>query len=140
MIGVLLISHGDMASGIISSLKMFFGSEIPQLDTLCLSEEANVDDFGKEIGIKVQNLNTGEGVVIFADLIGGTPYNQAIRFISPNTVLVGGMNLPIIMEFLGKRFNEIDINTFDFDSLVETGRSALNKCELRISNNDDEEL
>lgn len=140
MIGVLLISHGNMASGINSSLKMFFGSEIAQLDTLCLSEDANVDEFGREIGNKIQDLDTGNGVVIFADLIGGTPYNQAIRYISPSTVLIGGMNLPIIMEFLGHRLNEININTFDFNSLVDTGRSSLNKCELRISDNDDEEL
>ena len=140
MIAVLLISHGNLASGINSSLKMFFGSEIPQLDTLCLSEDANIDDFEKEIGNKIQNLDSGEGVVMFADLIGGTPYNHAIRYISPNTVLIGGMNLPIIMEFLGRRFNEIDINTFDFNGLIDTGRSSLNKCELRISDNDDEEL
>ena len=47
MIGILLISHGNMASGISSSLKMFFGSEIPQLETLCLSENTNPDTLGK---------------------------------------------------------------------------------------------
>ena len=48
------------------------------------------------------------------------------------------MNLPVIMEFLGQRMNDIDINTFDFSSLLDTGRSALNKCELIISDDDEE--
>lgn len=138
MIGILLISHGNMASGISSSLKMFFGSEIPQLETLCLSENTNPDTFGEEIGKKIRQLDTGDGVVIFADLIGGTPCNQAFRYISSKVVLIGGMNLPVIMEFLGQRMNDIDINTFDFSSLLDTGRSALNKCELVISDDDEE--
>lgn len=138
MIGILLISHGNMASGISSSLKMFFGSEIPQLETLCLSENTNPDTFGEEIGKKIRQLDTGDGVVIFADLIGGTPCNQAFRYISSKVVLIGGMNLPVIMEFLGQRMNDIDINTFDFNSLLDTGRSSLNKCELIISDDDEE--
>ena len=127
-----------MASGISSSLKMFFGSEIPQLETLCLSENTNPDTFGEEIGKKIRQLDTGDGVVIFADLIGGTPCNQAFRYISSKVVLIGGMNLPVIMEFLGQRMNDIDIYTFDFSSLLDTGRSALNKCELIISDDDEE--
>lgn len=138
MIGILLISHGNMASGISSSLKMFFGSEIPQLETLCLSENTNPDTFGEEIGKKIRQLDTGDGVVIFADLIGGTPCNQAFRYISSKVTLIGGMNLPVIMEFLGQRMNDIDINTFDFNSLLDTGRSSLNKCELIISDDDEE--
>ena len=127
-----------MASGISSSLKMFFGSEIPQLVTLCLSENTNPDTFGEEIGKKIRQLDTGDGVVIFADLIGGTPCNQAFRYISSKVVLIGGMNLPVIMEFLGHRLDEIDLNTFDFNSLLDTGRSSLNKCELTISDDDEE--
>ena len=46
------------------------------------------------------------------------------------------MNLPIIMEFLGQR-NDIDIKTFDFNSLIDTGRNALGRCEL---NTPDDEL
>ena len=140
MIGILLISHGNMASGIKSSLNMFFGSEIPQLDTLCLSENTNPESFGEEIGNKIKELDIGNGVVIFADLIGGTPCNQAFKYISSKVALIGGMNLPVIMEFLGQRLNEIDLNTFDFNNLLDTGRCALNRCELIVSDDDDEEF
>ncbi len=136
MIGVLLISHGNMASGIKNSLKLLFGSEIQQLNTLCLLESTNPDAFGEAIGNAIKDLDTGDGVVIFADLIGGTPCNQAFRYISSKTILIGGMNLPIIMEFLGDRLNNIDIKTYDFESLLDTGRSALNRCELIVSNDE----
>ena len=127
-----------MASGIKSSLNMFFGDGIPQLDSLCLSENTSPESFGEEIGNKIKELDTGDGVVVFADLIGGTPCNQAFRYISSKVVLIGGMNLPVIMEFLGQRLNEIDLNTFDFNSLLDIGRSALNKCEIIISDDDEE--
>ena len=127
-----------MASGIKSSLNMFFGDEIPQLDTLCLSENTSPESFGEEIGNKIKELDTGNGVVIFADLIGGTPCNQAFKYISSKVALIGGMNLPVIMEFLGQRLNEIDLNTFDFNNLFDTGRCALNRCELIVSDDDEE--
>ena len=136
MIGILLISHGNMASGISSSLKMFFGSEIPQLETLCLSENTSPESFGEEIGNKIKELDTGDGVVVFADLIGGTPCNQAFKYISSKVVLIGGMNLPVIMEFLGQRLNKIDLNTFDFNGLLDTGRRDLYRCVFIVSDDD----
>ena len=140
MIGVLLISHGNMASGIKNSLQMFFGNDIPQLDILCLKENSNVDEYGQELENKIQNLDKGEGVVIFTDLMGGTPCNQAIKYTSSKVILIAGMNLPIIMEFLGQRLSEENINNINFNNLLNIGKDALSRCELKVLEDNDEEL
>lgn len=121
MVGILLVSHGMMAEGMMDSISMFFGENIPQLDYMRLRMDSNADEFGQEMAKKVAELDTGDGVVIFADLFGGTPCNYALRLVSEKVHLIAGMNLSIVMEFLGTReFSDLNAAT-----LVETGKSAI---------------
>ena len=121
MVGILLVSHGMMAEGMMDSISMFFGDNIPQLDYMRLYSDSNADAFGVEMGKRVAELDTGDGVVIFADLFGGTPCNQALRLVSDKVHLIAGMNLPMVMEFLGTR----EFAGLDAAALVEAGRTAL---------------
>ena len=41
MIGILLMSHGKMAEGMLDSCQLFFGEAIQQLQALCLAKEGN---------------------------------------------------------------------------------------------------
>ena len=40
MIGILLMSHGKMAEGMLDSCQLFFGEAIQQLQALCLAKKA----------------------------------------------------------------------------------------------------
>lgn len=121
MTGILLVSHGMMAEGMMDSISMFFGDNIPQLDYMRLYMDSNADEFGVEMAKKVAELDTGDGVVIFADLFGGTPCNQALRIVSDKVHLIAGMNLSMVMEFLGTR----EFADLDAAALVEAGKSAI---------------
>lgn len=121
MVGILLVSHGMMAEGMMDSISMFFGKNIPQLDYMRLYMDSSADEFGIEMAKKVAELDTGDGVIIFADLFGGTPCNQALRLVSDRVHLIAGMNLPMIMEFLGTReFSELNAA-----GLVASGQAAI---------------
>ena len=49
MIGIVLISHGKMADGMLDSCKLFFGEEIPQILSVCLLPENSPEDFDKKL-------------------------------------------------------------------------------------------
>lgn len=121
MVGILLVSHGMMAEGMMDSISMFFGENVPQLDYMRLRMDSNADEFGQEMAKKVAELNQGDGVIIFADLFGGTPCNQALRLVSEEVSLIAGMNLPMVMEFLGTR----EFSDLDAAALVEAGKNAI---------------
>lgn len=121
MVGILLVSHGMMAEGMMDSISMFFGENVPQLDYMRLCMDSNADEFGQEMAKKVAELNQGDGVIIFADLFGGTPCNQALRLVSEEVSLIAGMNLPMVMEFLGTR----EFSDLDAAALVEAGKNAI---------------
>ena len=121
MKGILLISHGDMAKGMADSAKLFFGDEISQMKYLCLKEGESPDEFRTALAQQIQDVDTGDGVVILADLYGGTPCNQAIPLLTEKVDLIPGMNLGILVKLLSEReFMDPDIAT-----LIESGQNCI---------------
>ena len=110
-----------MAEGMKDSLSMFFGNDIPQLETMRLLMESNATEFGVEMRRKVEALDSGDGVIIFADVMGGTPCNQALQMVCERVQVIVGMNLPMLMEFLPTReFSDMMVS-----QIVETGKNAI---------------
>ena len=134
MKGILLVSHGKMAEGMIDSLQMFFGANIPQLDFLSVKMDTGAEEFRNAVVQKIEELDSGDGVVIFADVLGGTPFNQSATLVSDKVDLIAGMNLGMLMDFLGSR----EFEEFDADTLVQKGKDAvINAKTLLYAEEDD---
>lgn len=121
MKGIVLLSHGPMAKGVFETTQWFFGKEIEQFDYLCLQEDDQQADFINNIKDKIAKTDTGEGVILFADLYGGTPCNSCIDLMSERVQLITGMNLTIILELLGNRLS----GQYNITELIETGKQGL---------------
>lgn len=121
MKGIILLSHGPMAKGVYETVQWFFGKEIEQLDYLCLKEDDQQLQFMQSIADKIAGVDSGEGVIVFADLYGGTPCNSCIDLLNDKTELIAGMNLTIILELLGDRLS----GKYDMEKLLEMGRQGL---------------
>lgn len=121
MKGVLLTSHGNLAKGMYETTQWFLGKDIPQYDYLCLEPNDKMEDFDKQLFDKLKLLDSGDGVIVFADLFGGTPCNRCLQFMSERVLLVAGMNLTVVLELLGNRLSD----NYDIESLMETGKKGL---------------
>lgn len=120
MLGIVLISHGKMAEGMLDSAKLFFGESIEQLKVLSLGTD-DTEDFREQLAEAINEVDTGDGVVILADLFGGTPCNKTAFFIGDKVNVVSGMNLPMLVELLGARMcGNVNIN-----SIVEAGEKGI---------------
>lgn len=95
---ILVISHGDLAAGVVSTLNKFFGADnaysacvTQEKGTAALLEKAQeyLDQWGDE------------QVVICSDLKGGSANQTALPLIErPNTFLVSGMNLSLLLQLV----------------------------------------
>lgn len=121
MKGVILISHGKMAEGMLDSARLFMGDEIPQLEALCLLEGESPDEFREKLEQLIRETDTGDGVIVLADLYGGTPSNQAMAFLSDEFDLIAGANFSLLLQVLTERDNK----TFDVDSLRDAACNAM---------------
>jgi len=121
MKGIVLLSHGPMAEGVFETTKWFMGVDIPQYGYLCLEPDDIFEDYDKKISSLIEDVDTGEGVILFTDLFGGTPCNRCVQFMSNNIDIIAGMNLSIVLEQLGNRLSD----SYDFEALVETGKNGI---------------
>lgn len=140
MLGILVVSHGNTAEGLLDSLTMFFGENIESIDYLSLKMNMGADEFGQLMDEKLTQLDDGDGVLVMADLKGGTPGNQAMMRASDKVKVIFGVNLPILMELLAARMgDEIDI-----ENLVLKGKESIISSDTVFasvtSSDDDDEL
>ena len=111
MIGMVIVGHGRFPEELLKAAEMIVG-EIKQCAAVSICPGEDLADSEKRIGEAVKKVNTGEGVIILADLFGGTACNLALVFHEPGKVeVITGVNLPMVIEltknFKGKTFAEI---------------------------------
>lgn len=126
MIGVLAISHGKMAEGMLDAAHMFFGDDLPGVEALCFMSSDNPEDFDVKLKDAVARVNTGDGVIIFADLMGGTPANRSMYVLGDDVQVITGANMTMMLELLGTRLTEgTKVSKGLVEQLQETGRTGI---------------
>lgn len=131
MIGILLVTHGDLAKEMIGAMEHVVGKQ-EQLDMVCIGENDDVEKSRLDIIEKVKKLNTGDGVCIATDMFGGTPSNLAISVMKSNEVeVVAGLNLPMLIKLV--RLRNLPLKQVAEQS-AEAGRKYINVASELLKN------
>lgn len=126
MIGILVTSHGDLCQGMLKSLTMIAG-ENPNIFILQFNDFSNY----KEELIEKLNVLTSDynGILIFTDIMGGTPFNESYKYIRENHTssikIITGVNLPMIIETSLALCHEDNLNNIA-NIAIEAGKSSIN--------------
>ena len=103
MIGIVLVSHGNLASEFAKTLEHIVGPQ-ENLMTVSLFPDDDMEVKRKEIQNAVQQVGGNQGVVILTDMFGGTPSNLAHSLLKgQNVEIVAGMNLPLLVKLVSSR-------------------------------------
>src|ERR1700688_2688353 len=98
MIGLVLVTHGRLASEFRAALEHVVGSQ-DQIEAVTIRPDDNVNDRRRDINEAVKKVDSGDGVVILTDMFGGTPSNLAISVMSrPKVEVLAGINLPMLVK------------------------------------------
>ncbi|MGN0417746.1 PTS sugar transporter subunit IIA [Anaerostipes faecalis] len=109
MIGLVIVTHGDMGRGLTDSIKLITG-EYKNMVTLSLRKNDNAEDLYEEILRSIQKVDEGDGVMIFTDVLGGTPSNLSTLVARKNDLFcLTGVNLPMMIEFMMLAGEEISL-------------------------------
>ena len=99
MIGVLLLSHGQLSKGIVHSAKMIAGV-YDNAARLSLMPGVSSDIFVEEVKTKIEKLDKGDGVLVLTDMKGGTPFLSACRMLQGyNEALMSNGDYTDLKEF-----------------------------------------
>jgi PTS system mannose-specific IIA component len=93
MIGLVLVAHGSLAVEFRAALEHIMGPqqqiEAHRAEYLCRCE----------IIEPINRVDSGDGVAILTDMIGGTPSNLAMSCMSrPKVEVLAGINLPMLVK------------------------------------------
>lgn len=103
MIGIVLVTHGDLATEFRSALEHVVGPQ-RQVATIAIAPDDDVEARRHDLVAAVRSVETGHGVVILTDMFGGTPSNLAISVLEPGHIeVVAGMNLPMLVKLASVR-------------------------------------
>lgn len=98
MIGLVLVTHGALASEFVSAMQHVVGVQ-KQIIAINIGADDDIDQRRLEILDAVKLVNSGQGVVILTDMFGGTPSNLAISAMTaPDIEVICGINLPVLVK------------------------------------------
>jgi len=103
MIGIVLVTHGNLADEFLSAMQHVVGPQA-QIETACIGPNDDMNERREDILNKVNSVDTGEGVIVLTDMFGGTPSNLAISIMDrANVEVIAGINLPMLVKLSNLR-------------------------------------
>ncbi len=103
-IGCVVVSHGTLAESLVITAGKIIGSCETTLAAVTFGFNENIEDLPAKITRAVEACDTGEGVIILADLFGGSAAMESLKCSNPASVdVITGVNLPMVMEYLMHR-------------------------------------
>jgi mannose PTS system EIIA component len=118
MIGLVLVTHGRLASEFIVAMEHVVGPQ-RQIAAICIGPDDDMEQRRSQIAQAIKAVDKGDGVIILTDLFGGTPSNLAISLMKSDKIeVIAGVNLPMLIRLEGAR------KTMDVRSAVAAAREA----------------
>lgn len=108
MVGIIIATHGEFASGILQSAQMIFGEQ-EDVKACTLMPSEGPDDLRKKIVEAIETFSDKENVLFLTDLWSGTPFNQINLLMEGKQdkwAMLTGLNLPMLIEAFGARLSE----------------------------------
>ncbi len=133
MLKLFISSHGSFASGMKNSVEILMGpnSRITVFDAYVTQEsvQENLDRF-------YENVEADDQVILLSDLYGGSVNQVMYTYLEkPNTRLVAGVNLALVLELAVKE----EVSDEELEQLVEQSRTMLRVVTLDKSDAKEED-
>ena len=103
MIGVVVVTHGQLATELVNAAEMIVG-DLPQFTAVSIGWHDDVNDARGDIVQAIERVRGEEGVLILTDMFGGTPSNIGMTFLEKDRIeVITGVNLPMLIKLASLR-------------------------------------
>jgi len=125
LVGIIVVSHGGMAEGLMDAMRMITGEQ-ERVVAISLNESDAPEDLGERIKEVLPEMDDGDGVLIMVDLFGATPFNASSRLyleLDRKIEIVTGANLPMLVETVISRGGN-DLKSV-FECALQSGKDGV---------------
>jgi PTS system mannose-specific IIA component len=103
MIGIVLVTHGRLANEFVAATEHVVGPQ-ENMRGISIGPDDDMEERRVEILKVVEEVDSGDGVVVLTDMFGGTPSNLAISIMDRAAVeVIAGVNLPMLIKLASVR-------------------------------------
>ncbi|MBW8866689.1 MAG: hypothetical protein JF610_05025 [Acidobacteria bacterium] len=98
MLGVVVVTHGQLATELVNAAEMIVG-DLPQFTAVSIGWHDDVNDAREDIAQAIERVRGDEGVLLLTDMFGGTPSNLGMTFLQTDGLeVITGVNLPMLIK------------------------------------------
>jgi mannose PTS system EIIA component len=98
MIGVVVVTHGQLAVELLNAAEMIVG-DLPQFTAVSIGWHEDVNDAREDIAQAIERVKGDGGVLLLTDMFGGTPSNLGMTFLEGDRLeVITGVNLPMLIK------------------------------------------
>ena len=98
MIGVVVVTHGQVANELVNAARTIVG-DLPQFVAVSIGWHDDPTVARDAVSKAIAQVQSAEGVLILTDMFGGTPSNIGLTFLDSNRVeIITGVNLPMLIK------------------------------------------
>ncbi len=139
---LLLVSHGTMAPGVHSVIRMLLG-ERDNVLSYSMEDGVSADAFVECLGKVLAPVGADDSVVVLGDIVGGSPLTNTLNTLTQkglleNTIAFGGLSLPMAIAALMAIEDGLDDDAL-IQSVIDEARNGVRRVELALNDDDEEE-
>lgn len=144
MLGIVIATHGTFSDGLKSSAEVIMGA-VNNIETANLEAGEDVQDLGAKLQEKIKKADKGKGVIVLADLVSASPYNQSVISISQleealqeSVYVIGGVNLPMLLETINHQMLDTPVEEIA-EQVMKQGSESIGSWHISEMDNDDDD-
>jgi PTS system mannose-specific IIA component len=104
MIGIVIVSHGNLGDGLIDAAEFILGKRPEALVAVSIDLTESAEKLREKIAQGMKTVDQHDGLLILTDMFGGTPSNLSYSFLEEGRIeVLSGVNLPIVIKAVNAR-------------------------------------
>jgi mannose PTS system EIIA component len=98
MVGLVVATHGRLAAEMISTAEQIVG-KLSSVVACSVEPGSSPENIREQVRDAICSVDSGDGVLVLADLFGGTPCNQSLMLCPQRSLeVLTGVNLPMLLK------------------------------------------
>lgn len=99
MVGILIATHGCFAEGLLNAVELIAGKQ-EKAKTIGLYHGDGIEELEQKIRTAIKELDDGDGVLAFVDILGGSPSNMVMKCMADmtNFKAIAGVSMEMVVQ------------------------------------------
>jgi len=111
MIGIVIVTHGQLGSTLVETAEIIIGEPSEFITSVSIDLTENVEKLRKKIKTAIKSVDSNKGILILTDMFGGSPSNLSYTFLEEGRVeVISGVNLPVLLKAINIRKKDMDLH------------------------------